>query len=124
MMMYLSKTARIFSSCDWSVSTSRRLSPIVGVQIAQDVSLRIEQESVHAVSRREIADIVGDHAVQPAHPVAAGERNLGAGAEFVNPSGRYQRLEFGADVAKIGGWRNRGRVQRVLLCGHAHFLLL
>ena len=27
----------------------QRLSPIVGIQIAQDVSLRVEQKSVHAV---------------------------------------------------------------------------
>ena len=56
----------------------QRLSPIVGVQVAQNMSLRIEQKSIHTAPGLEIADVVGDHAVQPAHPVAAGERNLGA----------------------------------------------
>ena len=59
----------------------QRLSPIVGVQIAQDMSLRIEQKSVYPVPGLEIADIVGDHAVQPARPVAASKRNLGSRAQ-------------------------------------------
>src|SRR6185437_6181157 len=68
--------------------------------------------------------IVADHAIQPPRPVAAGEWDLGAGAEVVKPSGCYQCPKFGTGVSKVGGWRHRGRVQRILWCGHAHFLLL
>src|ERR1700730_2918398 len=107
----------------------QRLSPIVGVQITQNMSLRVEQKSVHAAPRLEITDIVGDHAVQPAHAVAAGKGNFGAYAALVDSGAGNKCLEFSAYITAVGPWldgagvRHR-RVHTVMLCCHAHFLLI
>ncbi len=79
----------------------QRLAPVVSVQIAQNMSLRIQRKSIHAMPMRQVTNVIRDHAVQPAHPVDATERNLCPGAEIVDPTPRNQRLEFRTHVAKI-----------------------
>ena len=53
---------------------------VVDVEIALDTALRIQDEVVVAVILREVANIIGDHAVGPADTVGAGEHNLRAPA--------------------------------------------
>ena len=50
-----------------------RLALVIDEHIAENAALRVEQESIHAVSGGEIANVVRNHAVQPAHAVAAGQ---------------------------------------------------
>ena len=100
----------------------QRLTAVVGVQIPQNVSLRIEQKSVHATTRRQIADVIGYHAIQPSNPVAAGQRNLSAGPKIVYATTRNQRLEFARHVTEVGSSfhplrRSSRRAQTVVLCG-------
>src|ERR1700733_13620904 len=75
-------------------------SAIVSVEVAKNVSLRIQQEGVRAVIHGKVTDIVGDHAVQPAHAIAARKRDFGAEAEIVNAAILAQLLELGLRIAK------------------------
>ena len=61
-----------------------RLARVINVHIAENPALRVQQESIHPVSGGEIANIIRDHAVQPAHAIAAGKRNSCAEAEVIN----------------------------------------
>src|SRR5438552_2739535 len=49
----------------------------------------------------EIPDIVGDHAVQPAHAVTAGQHDLGARAEIINPAAGAQGGELRPRIAEV-----------------------
>ena len=51
--------------------------------------------------RREIADVVGHHAVHPADAVRPGDQDLAAPAEVVNRARRLQSEVFGASVPEI-----------------------
>src|SRR6266849_4686908 len=86
------------------------------------MSLRIEQEGVHAVAHRQIPDIVGDHAIEPAHPVAAGDRDLGSPAQIVDATARKQCGQFGAHVSEIGS-RGRSRVLAQMGGGRSQFVM-
>ena len=86
----------------------QRLAAIEGVEVSLDASLGVEQEGIDAVAGGQVANIVRNHAVQPADAVAAGQGDFRA-----RPSGRRRRtrqqgLEFGANVAEVsaraGGW--------------------
>jgi len=59
----------------------QRIAKVICVKIALNAPLCIEQKGIHAVIRGKIAHVVSDHAVQPANPVAARNRDLGATAE-------------------------------------------
>ena len=102
--------------------------PVVSVQIPQDVSLGIEQKCIHTAARRQIPNVVGNHAIQPAHSITAPERNLRPGAEIVEPAARNKRLEFSTRVAKISRRDTDGLCfpcpQAVLLCHQAHALYI
>ena len=52
-----------------------RLARVIDDHVAKDAALRVKQESIHPASGGKIANVVGHHTVQPAHAVAAGERN-------------------------------------------------
>ncbi len=56
----------------------QRIASVVSVQVAQNVSLRIQHKGIYALPLRQVADIIGDHTVQPAHPVATANGNLSA----------------------------------------------
>ena len=49
----------------------KRLALVVNQHIAEDATLRIQQESIHAPSCGKIANVVRNHAVHPAHAIAA-----------------------------------------------------
>ena len=83
-----------------------RLAAIVGIQIAQNVPLRIQQKRIHALAHGQVADIVGDHPIQPAHAVAAGQRNLRPEPEVIDAAPAAQRRKLRLRIAKA---RRRGR---------------
>ncbi len=49
------------------------LASVIDEHIAENAALRVEQESIDAASGGEIANVVRNHAIQPAHAVAAGQ---------------------------------------------------
>ncbi len=61
----------------------QRVSALEDVEVGLNVSLRVQQESIDAVARGKIANVVRDHAVQPADAVAAGHRDLGTPAQVI-----------------------------------------
>ena len=73
---------------------------VVDIEIALDAALRIQDEVVIAVVLREVAHIVGDHAVSPADTVGAGEHDLRAPAEVVHASGEDEGMIFRPRIAK------------------------
>src|ERR1700678_4092481 len=88
------------------------LAPVVGVHIAKDAALRVEQESIDAVAGGEIADVVGDHAVEPAGAVAAGERELGAEAQVVNSTSVLQGSKLRLRIGKARRGRSSAVIRR------------
>ena len=50
---------------------------VVGGQVSLIAALRVQQKAVDAVIQRQIANVVGDHAIQPAHPVFPAQHQLG-----------------------------------------------
>ena len=48
------------------------LRPIECVQIGLNFPLWIQEKGINTLTSSQIANIVGDHSVQPAHPVCAG----------------------------------------------------
>jgi hypothetical protein len=49
----------------------------------------------------QITDIIGDHAIEPAHAVFARELDFGTLGPIVNAAAGDQNFEFSAHVAKI-----------------------
>ena len=72
---------------------------VVGDQISLIASLRVQQEAVDAVVQRQIANVVGDHAIQPAHPVFAAEHQLGLPTQIKQSTALQQRAKFSRRVA-------------------------
>src|SRR5215469_4523301 len=84
----------------------KRFAPVVGVEIPQDVPLRIQQKGVCALSCGEVTNIVRNHPVQPAHSVSTADRNLGAIAEVVNAASTAQSSQLRLRILESPG---RGR---------------
>jgi hypothetical protein len=61
---------------------------------------------------REIADVIGDHAIQPPRAVAPSQRNSGFKAEVVNSATAQQSRKL---IMRVGKERSR--------CGSAVFTL-
>ncbi len=80
------------------------ITAVVGNQIALIVSLRSQDEAVNSMVRRQIADVVGDHAIQPAHAISAAEDQLGLPAHVEHGAALKQGLELGRHIAEAG-WR-------------------
>src|SRR5205807_7400791 len=69
--------------------------PVIDIHVGQDAALRVEQEIVIAVIDRQVLDVVGDHAVQPAQAVSAGDDHLGPPAQVkYAPAGRQNAKFF------------------------------
>src|ERR1700719_3950379 len=79
----------------------KRIAEIVNVEVGLDTALRVEQECVHAMADGKIANVIGGHAIQPAHSIFAGYGNFGATAQVVNTALRQQRPKLGACIAEI-----------------------
>ena len=83
----------------FGLSVAKRLSPYGDTDPST--------QSVQATSRyqaatgRQITNVICDHAIEPAHPVAATDRNPRARAEIVNTTGHNQGMEFGSNIAEI-----------------------
>src|SRR5260370_17366162 len=78
-----------------------RVALAVSVHVPKDAALRVEQEGIDAVTGCEVADVVRNHAVQPAHAVAAGERNPGAEAEVIDSAAAGESREFLLRIGKV-----------------------
>jgi len=66
-------------------------------------SLGIEEKCVDSMIHSEIANVVGDHAVQPADAVGAGQRNLRAIAKVVDAASEAQLRPLGLRIAEARG---------------------
>src|ERR1022692_792204 len=53
------------------------IAAVVGNQVSLNAPLRAKHEAVHSMPRRQVADVVSDHAIQPAHAVLSGQHQLG-----------------------------------------------
>src|SRR5580698_3472833 len=84
---------------------SQGFAAIVGVHIAQNVALRIEQKGVNAPAYSQVPNIVGDHAIQPAQPVAASQCNFGA-VEIKKTAAGHQFRELRGHVSEVGSGRD------------------
>src|SRR5664279_4808309 len=76
---------------------------VVGDQVSLDAPLGVKNEAVHTVPRRKVADIVRDHAVQPAHPILSGQHQLGLPAHVEESATLQQRPEFNRGIAQVRG---------------------
>src|SRR5260370_34464343 len=80
----------------------QRVAALEGVEVRLNAALRVQHKSIDAVAGGKIANVVGDHAVQPADAVAAGHRDLGAPTQVIEAASREQGLELGARIAEVG----------------------
>ena len=84
----------------------QRVAALKGVEIRLNAALRVQHKGINAVAGGKIANVIGDHAVQPADAVAAGHRDFGPPTQVIEAATREQGLELGARIAEIG---RRGR---------------
>src|SRR5664279_2490030 len=76
---------------------------VVGDQVSLDAPLSAKDEAVHPVPRRKVADIVRDHAVQPAHSILSGQHQLGLPAHVEEGATLQQRSKFSRGIAEVRG---------------------
>src|SRR5580693_2743538 len=79
---------------------------VVDIHVPKNAALRIEQESIHTVSRSKVANVVRDHAVQPAHPIFPGERNPRPEAQVINSAAAGKRGKLRSGISKARCSRN------------------
>src|SRR5437588_521142 len=79
---------------------------VTSVHVAEDAALRVKQESINAMARGKVANVIRDHAVQPARAVGAGERDPGAEAEVIDSAGVVKSCELLLRIGKA--WRSGG----------------
>ncbi len=91
------------------------IAAIVGDQIALDASLGIQDEAVIPLVQRQVPGIVGDHPIQPAGAVLAGENQFGAPAQVQNRAAAAQRPEFVLRVGEGQTGPRRPRKPRIAL---------
>src|SRR5580658_8781043 len=82
------------------------LAQIVDNHVAQNTALRAEQKSIHTVSGGEIADVVGNHSVQPPHAVTASKGDSRAESQVIDSTTVQQSSEL---LLRIGKARRRHR---------------
>jgi len=61
-----------------------RVTAVIGVEIAENVALRVQQESVDASLGGKVTDVVRDHSIEPADTVSTRQRDFGAIAQVVD----------------------------------------
>ena len=74
--------------------------PVVNIHVGQNAALRIEQEVVVAMIQRQIANIVGEHAIQPAYPVFPGDHDLGSPIQIEEATGGMEGMQLAGRIAK------------------------
>src|ERR1700744_6511076 len=72
----------------------------VGVAVAEDTALRIQYKAVIAGAFGQALDVVGEHAVEPAHPIRAADGELPAIAEVEGPGAFNERSQLLRKVAE------------------------
>src|ERR1019366_5374626 len=80
----------------------QRVAALKGVEVRLNTALRVQHKGIDAVAGGKIANVVRNHAVQPADAVAAGHRDLGAPTQVIETATREQALELGARIAEVG----------------------
>src|SRR5271157_3221294 len=97
---------------------------IIGNEVSLNLPLCIEQKAVHAVPMSKIANVVGDHSVQPADAVFTGQHQLGLPIHVNRRATFEQRAEFSLGIAKRSGCLStaiapelRARRRKLLLNG-------
>src|ERR1035437_7002127 len=80
----------------------QRVAALKGVEVRLNAALRVQHIGIDAVAGGKIANVVGDHTVQPADAVAVGHRDLGAPIQVIEAATREQGLELGASIAEVG----------------------
>ena len=86
----------------------QRVAALKGVEVRLNAALRVQHISINAVAGGKIANVVRDHAVQPADAVAAGHRDFGAPTQVIEAATREQGLEFGTRIPEVGGGGHAG----------------
>ena len=76
------------------------IAPIVGVKVALDASLWIENEAVVAKTGCEVTNVVDDHAVEPANAIFSGKHEFALPVEGVESGGVAQSGEFGGGISE------------------------
>src|SRR5258708_18224437 len=73
-------TAKLGKECGLSPVDIKNqgFAAIEGIKVALNLALWIQDEGVNAAARREVANVVTDHAVQPANAIFSGERHRSA----------------------------------------------
>ncbi len=95
---------------------------VIGSQVALIATLRRQHKIVDAVTNRQIADIVGDHAIQPANAVPVTDHQLGLPTHVEYRASLQESLEFSRGIAKRGrglapaiGGEPRSRFRQLVL---------
>ena len=78
------------------------IAAVVGDEVGDDAALGRQQEVVHTMSHGEVANVVGDHAIEPAHAVFAGQHQLGLPAHVEEAAALQQRAKLRSGVAERG----------------------
>src|SRR5450756_369776 len=68
----------------------QRVAALKGVEVRLNTALRVQHKGIDAVAGGKIANVVGDHTVQPADAVAAGHRDFGAPIQVIEAATREQ----------------------------------
>ena len=76
------------------------IAAIVGNKVSHDTTLGREQEVVDTVSDGKIADVIGDHAVEPADAVFASQYELGLPARVIEAATLQERVKLSRRVAE------------------------
>src|SRR5664279_957806 len=76
---------------------------VVGDQVSLDAPLGVKDEAVHTAPRRKVADVVRDHAIQPAYAVLSGQHQLGLPAHVEESATLQQRSKFSRGIAEVRG---------------------
>src|ERR1700744_1607992 len=66
----------------------------VGVAVAEDAALRIQYKAIVAGAFGQALDVVGEHAVEPAHPIRAADGDLPAIAAVEGPRAFNERSQL------------------------------
>src|SRR3954469_17288945 len=68
---------------------------IVGVHVALNATLRVEQEVVVPVIQRKILNVVRDHSIEPSRTVFAANADLAAPSQVIDSAGFGDRGQLG-----------------------------
>ena len=83
------------------------IAAIERVEIAENMTLRVQEKRIETAAYGQIPDIVGNHAVQPAHAVATDQGDFGPVIQAKNTASGNQLGKFGSHFPEVSGRRSR-----------------